>query len=146
MGNPLNWQSFELTTVARNLAATGQFQDPFGTHTGPTAHVAPVYTAIFAVAIKIFTVPINVTLAMIVLNALLYGCAAALLPVLSRRVYGPAAPGVAGGILLAVSGWMMPQWEAALSSLLFWVATLAILRRRTVGAGLWSGAYGSLLY
>jgi hypothetical protein len=53
-------------------------------------------------------------------------------------------PGVAGGILLAVSGWMMPQWEAALSSLLFLVATLAILR--TVGAGLWSGAYGSLLY
>lgn len=133
-------QPYELTTVASNLAATGQYRDPFGIHTGPTAHVAPVYTAIFGVTIKIFRVPINATLAMVVVNALLYGCAAALLPGLSRCIYGRAAPGVAGGVLLAASGWMMPQWEAALSSLLFLVATLAILRRKIVRAGLWSGA------
>jgi hypothetical protein len=132
-------QPFELTTVASNLAANGQFRDPFGIPTGPTAHVAPVYTAIFAVAIKMLREPVNVILAMMVLNAFFYGCAAALLPVLSRCVYGRIAPGAAGGVLLAASGWMMPQWEAALSSLLLLVATLAILRRKTVQAGLWSG-------
>ena len=132
-------QSFELTTVATNLAATGQFRDPFGTPTGPTAHVAPVYTAIFAFAIKLFKEPVNVTLAMMLLNAVFYGCAAALLPVLSRSVYGHIAPGAVGGVLLAASGWMMPQWEAAFSSLLLIIAALMMLRRERVKAGLWSG-------
>lgn len=133
-------QPYELTTVAGNLAASGEFRDPFGIHTGPTAHVAPVYTALLAVAIKIFKQPVDVTLLMVVVNAILYGCAAALMPALSRCVYGRAGPGVAGGIFLAASGWMMPQWEMALSSLLFLVATLSIFSRKPVRAGLWSGA------
>jgi len=132
-------QPFELTTVASNLAETGQFRDPFGTPTGPTAHVAPVYTAILAGAIKLFREPVSVTLAMIVLNAVLFGCSASLLPALSRWVYGESAPGLAGGVLLAASGWMMPQWETALSALLFLMATLALVRNGPGRAGLWSG-------
>ena len=133
-------QPYELTTVASNLAASGEFRDPFGIPTGPTAHVAPVYSVILAVAIKVFRQPVDVSLSMMVVNALLYGFAAALLPAVSSCVYGRIAPGVAGGILLAASGWMMPQWETALSSLLFVVATLAIFSRKRVRAGLWSGA------
>ena len=133
-------QPYELTTVASNLAASGEFRDPFGIPTGPSAHVAPVYAAILAFAVKIFVQPVDVTLAMVVVNALLYGFAAALLPSLSRCVYGRAGPGVAGGILLAASGWMMPQWETALSSLVFLAATLAIFSGKPVRAGLWSGA------
>jgi len=132
-------QPYELTTVASNLATTGEFRDPFGTPTGPTAHVAPVYTAILAAAIKLFQEPANVALAMIILNAVLFGWAASLLPALSRCVYGQSAPGLAGGVLLAAAGWMMPQWETALSALLFMTATLALVRSGPVRAGLWSG-------
>src|SRR5581483_8357383 len=84
--------------------------------------------------------PVDVTLSMMVVNAILYGLAAALLPAVSGCVYGRVAPGVAGGILLAASAWMMPQWETALSSLLLLVTTLAIFSRKPVRAGLWSGA------
>ena len=85
-------QQFELTTVASNLAATGQFRDPFGSPTGPTAHVAPVYAAILAVAIKLFQDPVTVTLAMMVVNAVLFGWTASLLPALSRPVSGQTGP------------------------------------------------------
>jgi hypothetical protein len=132
-------QQLELLTVATNLATSGQFRDPFGVPTGPTAHVAPVYAVILAVAIKLFREPVTVTLAMMVVNAVLFGWAASLLPALSRFVYGQTAPGLVGGALLAASSWMMPQWEAALSSLLFLTATLAMLRSGAVRAGLWSG-------
>ncbi len=132
-------QPFELTTVASNLAASGEFRDPFGIATGPTAHVAPVYTFIVAAAIKVFREPNRVIVALIFLNALLFGCAAALLPVLSQYVYGGIAPGVAGGFLLVLAGWLIPQWEAALSSVLFLVAALAIIRRGAVSAGFWTG-------
>jgi len=132
-------QQLELFAVATNLATSGQFRDPFGVPTGPTAHVAPVYAAILAVAIKLFRDPVTVTLAMMVVNAVLFGWAASLLPALSRLVYGHTAPGLVGGALLAASSWMMPQWEIALSSLLFLTATLAILRNGAVRAGAWSG-------
>jgi hypothetical protein len=129
----------ELTTVASNLAASGEYRDPFGLPTGPTAHVAPVYTFILAGAIKLFRDPVTVTLAMSVFNAVLFGTAAALMPVLSRRIYGRSAPGVAGGVLLAFSGWLMPQWETALSSALLLAATLVILQGGALHAGIWSG-------
>ncbi len=133
-------QPFELTTVAGNLAASGEFRDPFGIATGPTAHVAPVYTWIFTAAIKVFGEPNRVIVAMIFLNAVLFGCAAALLPVVSRWVYGGIAPGIAGGFLLAAAGWLIPQWEAALSSVLFLIAALAIMRGGAMSAGWWAGA------
>jgi len=133
-------QPFELTTVASNLAASGEYRDPFGIATGATAHVAPVYTFIVAAVIKVLKEPGRVIVALIFLNAFLFGCAAALLPVLSQYVYGGIAPGVAGGFLLALAGWLIPQWEMALSSVLFLIAALAILRRGAVSAGLWAGA------
>ena len=133
-------QPFELTTVASNLSASGEFRDPFGIATGPTAHVAPVYTFIVAGAIKVLREPDRVIVVLIFLNALLLGCSAALLPVLSQYVYGGIAPGVAGGFLLALAGWLIPQWEMALSSVLFLMAGLAIMRRGVVSAGLWAGA------
>jgi len=133
-------QPYELTTIASNLAATGEFRDPFGIVTGPTAHVAPIYTLLLAAVIKLLADPVKVTLAMSLLNACFYGLAAAMMPPLSRRVYGHAAPGVAGGVMLAASGWLMPQWEMALTSLLFLVAAFGILWGGGARAGLWSGA------
>jgi len=60
--------------------------------------------------------------------------------VLSQRVFGHPAPGIAGGILLAVSAKLMPQHEVALSAVLLLATTLVLLTRGEVVAGLLAGA------
>src|SRR5579863_7549618 len=75
----------EVAAVAKHLAAAGEFRDPFfEVATGPTAHVAPVYTALFAAAIKAFGRPGAIVMAMVVFNACLCGLAAGLMPALAR--------------------------------------------------------------
>ena len=95
---------YEASTVAANLAATGEFRDPFGVASGPTAHVSPVYPFLLALLIRVFRQPDLVIYAAVLLNACLLGLAAALLPRLSDAVFHEARPGVAGGILLAQIG------------------------------------------
>ena len=130
---------YEASTVATNLAATGEFRDPFGVASGPTAHVASVYPYILATVIRIFRQPEAIIWATVILNACLLGLAAALLPVLSRRVYQDATPGFVGGVLLALSIRLMPQWEVALSALLLLAAALVILQGESGAAGLVAG-------
>jgi hypothetical protein len=131
---------FEAANVAKTLAATGNFRDPFAVPTGPTAHVAPVYPFIMATAIRVLQQPGAVVWSMILLNAALSGLAAAMLPALSQRIYGRRTPGIAGAVLLALSTQLMPQWEVALAAVLLLAAALAIMDAGPVRAGLWSGA------
>lgn len=130
---------YEASTVATNLAATGEFRDPFGVASGPTAHVAPVYPYILATVIRIFRQPEAIIWAAVILNACLLGLAAALLPVLSRLVYQEAMPGYAGGVLLAMSIPLMPQWEVAFSALVLLVAVLLVMNGEPGAAGLMVG-------
>jgi hypothetical protein len=130
---------YEVSTVATNLAESGEFRDPFGIPTGPTAHVAPVYAFVLATVFRILREPNRIVWATIFLNAGLLAFSAALLPRLSRRIYGRSAPGVIGGVLLALSGRLMPQWEVALAAALLLGATLAILEGDAAIAGLWCG-------
>jgi len=131
---------FEAATVARNLSATGEFRDPFGIHTGPTAHVPPVYPAILAVIMRLFKDPAHIVWAAVLLNAVLIGFTAALLPALSARIYASTMPGYIAAVLFTLSGRLMPQWEVALAALLLLVATLAFLDLGPLSAGLWAGA------
>ena len=130
---------FELSTVASNLASTGEFRDPFGIPSGPTAHVAPVYPFILATVIRVLRSSSLIVWAAILLNACLLGWTAALLPKISRLIYGRSAPGIAGGVLLAVSSRLMPQWEVALAALLMLLSVYCSLKgsrlSRACGAG-----------
>ena len=130
---------YEASTVAANLAASGEFRDPFGVASGPTAHVAPMYPAILAAALKIFGTGRAFTVSMVVLNAALIGLAAGMMPSLSIAVFGTGRAGVAGGILIALGYRLMPQWEIALSAVLMIAATHAALRSSAIRAGVWSG-------
>jgi len=129
----------EIMAVAHNLAVSGEFRDPFGTPTGYTAHVAPVYPFILAALIGVLRHPTLIACGAMFLNACLLGFAAGMLPTLSQSIYARTAPGIAGGILLALSSRLMPQWEASLSAALLLAAAMAILDRGAVRAGLWSG-------
>src|SRR3990172_7063308 len=44
----------ELGAIARSLAETGQFADPYVVPTGPTAHLPPVSPAILALILSLF--------------------------------------------------------------------------------------------
>lgn len=130
---------FELSTVASNLATSGEFRDPFGVHSGPSAHVSPVYAGLLAMVMKLFHDPSAYIPVATVLNAGLLGLGAALLPAVSRRVYGRATAGIIGGVLLGFSLRLMPQWEVALAEVVMIAATLAVLGGGPIGGGLWSG-------
>jgi hypothetical protein len=130
---------YEVATVARNLAATGTFRDPFGLPTGPTAHVAPVYPLLLALLIRVLREPAAIVWAVTMLNACLMALTAALLPALSSRVYGRAGPGIVAGILLAASGRLMPQWEVAFAAALVIGTTFAFLHRGPLISGVWAG-------
>ena len=130
---------FELSTVASNLATSGEFRDPFGVHTGPTAHVSPVYAGLLAMVMRLFHDPSAYMPVATALNACLLGLGAALLPAVSRRVYGRATAGIIGGVLLGFSLRLMPQWEVALAEVVMILATLAVLGGGPVRGGLWSG-------
>lgn len=119
---------YEVATVATNLAATGEFRDPFGVVSGPTAHVAPVYPYVLGTVIRIFRQPEPIIWAAVILNACFLGLTAALLPAFSRHIFQDPMPGFAGGVLLAMSVRLMPQWEVALSTLLLLVAALTLLK------------------
>ena len=133
-------RGYETMTVARNLAVSGQFRDPYALPTGLTAHVPPVYASMIALLYRVFGMnSVPATLLLIAMNACLLGAAAAFLPLLSVSVYGTRGPGIAGAILLACSSRLMPQHDAALAALLLILAAMAILKSAPLIAGVWSG-------
>ena len=129
-------RGLEVPNVARHLAATGEFGDPFSIPTGSTAHVAPVYTALMALAFKILGFTYSAALVLTLLNAVLVGIGAALLPVLSLKVFGHTAPGIVAGILVVVSGKLMPEQEVALSGALLVSTTLVLMSCGRFASGL----------
>src|SRR5690242_3158949 len=100
---------FEISNVARHLAATGEFGDPFSLPTVSTADVAALYTAVVALVFHIFGFSYAAALVLILLSAVILSIGPMLLPVLSQRVFGHLEPGIAGGILIIVSGRPTPQ-------------------------------------
>jgi hypothetical protein len=127
---------YEVPNVARHLAISGEFGDPFSIPTGSTAHVAPLYTGIVGLVFKVFGFTHSAVLVLIFLNAALLAIGAALLPVLSRKVFGDPAPGVAGGVLLVLCERLMPQHEVALSAALLLSTTLILISRGKIASGL----------
>ena len=88
----------EMASVARSVAATGNYSNPFlPAVTGPTAIVPPLYPLYLALLIKVFGLSplfvIVASLANVLVNALI----AALMPRLSRVFYGDPLPGVFAG-------------------------------------------------
>ena len=132
-------RGFETVEVARHLADSGEFRDPFGQPTGFTAHVAPVYPAILAAILGIFGYSSRFLIAILLVTAGLMGLVAALLPAVAQRIYGSAEPGIIGAVLLTVSSQIAPQVETALSAALLLIAATAVLKFRAAAAGLWAG-------
>ncbi|MEQ1946881.1 MAG: hypothetical protein ABL995_06820 [Bryobacteraceae bacterium] len=129
---------YETVSVAQGLAKTGEFANPYMTPTGPTAHVAPVYPFLMAIAFRFFN-RVAAGLIITTLNAVFLGLEMCLIAMLSTRLFGSARPGVVGALFLGAATQLIPQHDALFSGLLLLVSAMALLCDSPMRAGLWSG-------
>ena len=116
---------YETVAVARTLAATGHFANPFPIFaTGPTAIVPPLYPAFLALLIRIFGLSGPFLLAIYGITAAVHGFVAALLPAVSKTFFDDRRPGVWAAALAIIFPIydFLPQFETmyfALGLMLF---------------------------
>lgn len=102
----------EMAAIARSLAATGAFANPFEPHlTGPTASNPPLYPLFLGALLKTFG-PSGTVLVAVLLNILLNAVIAALLPRVSAAFFDDPKPGVFAGAFWILTMRLMPQWDA----------------------------------
>jgi hypothetical protein len=120
----LDWMGIpagsETLQVARTLATTGRYADPFGSiqaHSGYTAHLAPVYPAILAAIFRGIGDGLASLTVLWAANLVFIAVQLALLPVISSELGLGTLPGVIGAVL----GILFPQytvdfvWESLLT-------------------------------
>ena len=108
---------WETVAIARELARTGAYADPFRAGaSGATAVIAPLFPTWLAALLKVFgdtpAFAFAATLAAVIIQAL----HAALLPRVSVLFFGEARPGVFAGLLSAFAFRLMPEWDAAFTA------------------------------
>lgn len=105
---------WEMLTVARTLAATGVFGDPFDVlKTGPTAMVPPAYPLLLSAGLRLMGDTPLFMWAVIALCMAMHGLYTALLPDLGERLLGDRRCGHATAALACCvpAFTMMPQWD-----------------------------------
>jgi len=131
---------YEMVAVARTLAATGQFANPFQIYpTGPTAIVPPLYPAFLALLIHIFGFSRLFVLVIYGTTAAVHGLHAALLPPVSKVLFHDRRPGLWAAALMIVFPLydFLPQFET--SSFAVGLLLFCMLDRGAVVTGLAAG-------
>ncbi|HXG35165.1 MAG TPA: hypothetical protein VNJ11_17505, partial [Bryobacteraceae bacterium] len=91
----------ESENIARNLASTGEFANPYPSPTGPTAHSAPAYPFLWSLVFRASETDAEGRLGCLILNAVLASLAYALLPLLGAVAGLPVVVGMLAGVLAA---------------------------------------------
>jgi hypothetical protein len=89
----------EWENIARNLASTGEFANPYPSPTGPTAHSAPAYPFLLSLVFRAVGTGPEGRLGCLILNAVLASLTYALLPLLSAVAGLPVLVGMAAAVL-----------------------------------------------
>jgi len=123
----------EIVRVATSLARHGGFADAFGPHTGPTAHVSPIYPLLLSGIFRVFGTGAAGEIAQEVFSSLIASLTYAGLPLLSAAAgFDPLLGGVAGilGGMLPANYWSETKgsFEAALAGFMLMIFCLATLR------------------
>ena len=137
---------WEMLNIARSLAATGSFKDPFDAlATGPTAMEPPVFPFLISLLIRMFGDGIGLMWSAVVVCILGHGLYVALLPAAAERLTGDRNTGIAAALLAAIlpAFPLMPQWDTILVSAGF-LAYLILAQpgftlRRSFGLGALAG-------
>jgi 4-amino-4-deoxy-L-arabinose transferase-like glycosyltransferase len=139
----------ETVRVARSLATTGAFADPFvSMRTGATAHVAPVYPFLYSLVLRMFGTGYLALRIFWACNVGFFALQMGLLPLLSWRLHMSPLIGIVAAVLgtLSLHTPIDTRWESFLAGLLLLWSFLAIeysfshsARVATLGAGLLCG-------
>ena len=134
-----NW---EMMSIAISLMKTGQFADPYMITTGPTAHLPPIYPAIFSLVYRIYGLTSTagyVSMSLIILAASVVD---GMLPWLSKNLGMGGQAGVIGGFAGAFF-MELPGHGEYLTALALGICLVVFARR-------WRGSkttkFGSLLF
>ena len=92
----------EIGRVAKNLALTGNYSDPYIIPTGPTAHPLPLFTGLLALVYKLFGLTLTAGYIRCFLCMVSYSAMYALLPWFAERVGLPRKAGFVGGLVGAL--------------------------------------------
>jgi hypothetical protein len=141
----------ETVRVARSLASSGTFADPFPLMpTGTTAHVAPVYPFLYSLVIRMFGTGYTALRIVWTINLAFFALQMALLPVLSYRLH----LGVLAGIVAAALGTFSlyapidTRWESFFAGTLLLVACLLsdrVLQDETITTAIIAGGLWGVL-
>ena len=142
---------FEMVALGQNLAASGNYANPFVVlKTGPTAANPPAYPVFLALLNWLLKIPHLVALVATAANIFASALIAAWLPRVSRVFYARIEPGVAAAILWAFSFQLMPAWDTCFTLallLLFCIySTTYAGTQKIVTVALISGAIVALLF
>jgi len=138
----------ESVRVARSLAANGAFANPFAMmKTGETAHVAPVYPALYAVVLRLMGDGYTALLVLWALNIGFLALQMALLPWLSVRLHLGLFSGVLAAALGSVSLHVAvdTHWECFLTGALLLGAFLLTDERLSLGKAALAGIFWGFL-
>jgi hypothetical protein len=120
--------------VAKSLAATGEFQNPYAVPTGPTAHVAPLYPFLISILIRLMGLQ-RAQSALILLGIVFSSVLWSSMPFASKWFELPRSAGIFAGFLGALNP--LPHyteldgvWESVLAALLGMFFVTALYRRR----------------
>jgi len=133
----------EFGAIARSLAETGQFANPYIIETGPTAHLPPVYPAILALIVSLFGYTWYAAYIFSGFTVITIAAAYALIPWIAIRL-GMEKP---AGLVAGVAGALIPELETlyhgeGLAGLALGLMLAAFLKRWGNGR---SSLFGSLL-
>jgi hypothetical protein len=135
---------FETVAIAHALAAGKGFSDPFyAAPTGPTAHAAPLYPALLAAVMVTFGETAPAAFVILGLELLWQALTVALLPAVSKALFGGRGPGYVGAALMIVFpiAHVTPAVEASLTAYLL-IAFVATALHQNTGAS--SGLLGAI--
>src|ERR1051326_4550876 len=141
---------YEILNVARTLAETGTFGNPYAAlPTGPTAHVAPLYTRCLALLIRFLGYSVAFAFVTSTCALLMHALQAALLPYVSLLLFDRMAPGVCAALMTIFLPlyYFLPEFEIvydAVGLMLFCLAASHFAarpsRRRALAIGVFVGA------
>ncbi len=137
---------WEAVAIARELANTGHFANPFQTGpSGPTAIIPPLYPVFLAALIKVFGDTPTFAVFTTGLTAVALALHSALLPGVSQALFGNRRPGIIAGVFSVFAFQLMPQWDVMFTccALLLFVLYADLQTPRT--ATLTGVAFGLLL-
>lgn len=120
----------ELGAIARSLAETGRFADPYIIPTGPTAHLPPIPPAIVALIYSLFGNTWQAGYAFVMFNFITSSLIYALLPWIADRLGAGRQAGFVGGLMGAFMVELeKPTHGEGLAAILLGLMLMTFLRR-----------------